>query len=630
MNDEDGLELDTEKMRRLGHETVDFLVDRIRPSAPSIRPVSREEAERRLGGPPPDLPEDLPKILEKLDADVLPLFARADHPGFFAFVPGQPTWPGALADFIASALNIHAIDWMEAPGPSQVELTVLDWLRTWMGLPEQAGGVLVSGGSAANMTALACARETLLGAMSDEAVVYVSDQAHSSMARAARILGFRPDQVRVLPVDDSFRMRVDLLAHLMESDARSGRRPLFVSASAGSTNTGAIDALPEIAEVCRERGAWFHIDGAYGAPAALTSRGAKSLRGLELADSITLDPHKWLYQPYECGCLLVRDGSTLHDAFEISPDYLKDTETALREPNFADLGIQLTRSFRALKLWMSIRYFGLDAFRAAIDRTLDLAELAVEQIEASDTLELTAPASLGVVCFRRRVEGADEPTLESVNAHLVTELAESGEGFISSTRLRARFSLRMCVLNHSTGAEDVDRVLTFLERSPVESHPNAAASPHVSPRQRAVTPGWLRGGEFTIAEVRGIPLFEGLTDEELERVRRVAYLRETPAGQDVLQQWESSRELYIVLDGTAAATSGDRHLRDLGPGDFFGEIAAMEWGASYTYPRLATVTAATPMRLLVLAEGVLPSLAREVPLVDRRIRLAISERISAL
>ena len=192
--------------------------------------------------------------------------------------------------------------------------------------------------------------------MTDRVVVYVADQAHSSLARAARLLGFRSDQVRVLPTDERQRMRPEALAAAIDADAAAGREPLFVAAAAGSTNTGAVDPLPEIAAICRERGTWLHVDGAYGAFAALCDRGAEALRGIELADSVTLDPHKWLYQPFECGALLVRDGRQLRRAFEIVPDYLKDAAVEQGEVNFCDLGLQLSRSSRAIKLWLSLRY----------------------------------------------------------------------------------------------------------------------------------------------------------------------------------------------------------------------------------------------------------------------------------
>src|SRR5438105_7788961 len=211
--------------------------------------------------------------------------------------------------------------------------------------------------------------------MRDDLMLYVPDQAHSSVARAARILGFRPEQMRVLPTDAAFQLEPHTLAEAIEADQRAGRTPLFVAANAGATNTGAIDPLPELAEVCREYGVWLHVDAAYGGFAMLTERGRDALRGIERADSVTLDPHKWLYQPYECGCLLVRAGPALGAAFSITPDYLNDAVAQAGEINFSDLSMQLSRASRAFKLWVSLRYFGVDAFRRAIERSLELADL---------------------------------------------------------------------------------------------------------------------------------------------------------------------------------------------------------------------------------------------------------------
>ncbi len=313
----------------------------------------------------------------------------------------------------------------------------------------------MSGGSVGNMTAVACARESLAGPMRDDLVLYVSDQAHSSFARSARILGFRPGQVRVLPTDTAFRLDPATLRAAMDADVAAGRTPFLLAANAGTTNSGAIDPLPELAEACRERGAWLHVDGAYGGFAALADRAL--LPGIELADSVTLDPHKWLYQPFECGCVLVRNGRALRAAFEMLPDYLRDAEPDEEEVNFSDLGLQLTRSARALKIWVSLRFFGVEAFREAIARSLETAAWAAERVEQSESLELLAPPSLGVVCFGRM------DLDERGNNGLVAALEQSGVGLISSTRLHGRFALRLCVFNHTSGPEDVERVLAFLE-----------------------------------------------------------------------------------------------------------------------------------------------------------------------
>lgn len=629
MTGPDPLALDAEAMRALGYQVVDRLVAQIGGGRPGLPRITREETEAALHGPAPEAPLPPEVVLDRLDT-ALAMIARSDHPGFFAFIPGEPTWPGALADFAASALNAHATDWIEAPGPTQVELTVLDWMRGWIGYGPEAGGVFGSGGSAANMTAIACAREVLVGPMRDDLVLYLTDQAHSSIARAARILGFRPDQVRVLTVDERFRMRPEALAQAMDADIRAGRRPLFVAAAAGSTNTGSIDPLPEIAAVCRERGAWFHVDAAYGGGALLSERGRGWLRGIERADSVTLDPHKWMYQPFECGALLVRDLANLQRAFEISPDYLKDIETALREPNFADLGMQLTRGARALKVWVSIQYFGLDAFRAAVDRSLDLAEHARTRIETSKTLELVAPPSLGVLCFRRVIPGAPEEVQEAVNAQLVPKVAAGGDAFISSTRLRGRYALRMVVLNHSTGQEHVDALLDFLESEPVDA---TAAAPSADADRdyaygRGSGAGFIRSSRFEGVDLGAIPLFGGLTPDELEQIERVSYERTVPTGEPLIAQWDNSRELLVLLEGTAhVVDGGGRVLREVPTGDFVGEIAALEWHAGFTYTRTATVVATSPVRLLVIPEGTVPVLARDLPLVGVRLREAMKAHL---
>ncbi len=465
----DALELDPKTMRELGYRVVDLLVERIASLDETRvwRSASRAEMESRLREPPPAAPTDFEEILRRLEADVLPFTGHHDHPRFFAYVPSSPTWPGILGDLLASGVNIFQGTWLQSAGASTVELVVLDWFRQWIGYPGQASGVLVSGGSLANLTALACARETRAGGRGENAIVYLTTQGHSSVTRALRVLGFRSEQIRALPVDDRLRLRPDALAAAIEHDVRAGRQPFVAIANAGATSTGAVDPIDEVAAVCAERGVWLHVDAAYGGFAILTERGKGWLAGLDQADSVTLDPHKWLYQPYEVGCLLVRDGPLLSRAFHIMPDYLQDTAVGGVEVNFADRGIQLTRAARALKLWISLQYFGVDAFRAAIDRSLDLALLAEERIRASAELELLSPATLGVVCFRRRPPGVGEGTLERLNADLDRRLAESGVGMVSSTRIDGRFALRLCILNHRSGPADVERVLAWLEDAPL-------------------------------------------------------------------------------------------------------------------------------------------------------------------
>ena len=484
------LALEPEAMRAMGHRTVDLLVELLaQAERPPLCRASPEEMAERMPFGASEGPQDFEALLARLERDVLPFMSNSAHPGYMAFVPNCGTFPAALGDFLASALSVYVGSWMEGPGPSRVELVVLDWFKEWIGYPSEAAGVLVTGGSAANLTALACARETLLGPMDERAALYVSDQAHASVARAARVLGFRPDQVRVLPTDSDQRLQAETVATAIRSDADAGRRPLAVVAAAGATNTGAIDPLEGLAAVCREHGVWLHVDAAYGGFAALTERGRGALAGLELADSVTLDPHKWLYQPIECGSLLVREGHLLRRAFEIEQDYLLDAAGETGEVNFGDLGLQLTRGFRALKVWLSVSHFGVAAFRAAIDNSLDLAELARRRIAGDDRLESIARGELGITCFRRRVDG-DEKEAAEANAALIAAYEATGRGLVSSTRLDGRYAVRLCVLNHTTRAEDVEAVLDFFASTPLG--PRADLDGARSPHMMDVGAGWLR------------------------------------------------------------------------------------------------------------------------------------------
>jgi selenocysteine lyase/cysteine desulfurase len=463
--------------------------------------------------------------------------------------------------------------------------------------------------------------------MTDRVVAYVSDQGHSSLARAARVLGFRPDQVRVLPTDEDFRLRPDVLRQAMSADERAGRQPLFAAAAAGTTNTGAVDPLPELAALCREHGVWFHVDAAYGGFATLTERGRRTLAGIEQADSVTMDPHKWLYQPYECGCVLVREGRLLRTAFQISPDYLKDAGGELAEVNFADQGLQLARGTRALKVWLSVKSFGVAGFRAAVDSALDLAAEAGHRIRASSTLELLAPVTLGVVCFRRRFEGIEDPeALDRLNRQLVAALEASGEAVVSTTSLRGRYAIRMCVLNHTTTRHDVMRVLDWFE----SAEPGAAEDVRQDwdDSERIETgSGWLAAPDTVDEALARAPLLRSLSGDQLARVIAASVERTAEPGETIVEQWDSSRDFYLILDGTVEVRIDGERVNDLGAGDFFGEIAALDWGAGFGYPRLGSVIATSRSWLAALPSNTLNELVHDSPGVDRQIRRAVRRRL---
>ena len=626
----DPLALPPDEMRRLGYAAVDALVAATTDwSMPPIRRATREEMRELLDAPPPEEGIGAANALERLLGDVVPNIARLDHPRYFAFIPCSGTWPGAIGDFVASALSLYATSWLEGAGPTQLELTVLDWFKEWIGYPSDADGQLTSGGSTANLQALACARETRAGAMRDDLIVYVSDQAHSSIARAARVLGFTPSQVRVLPTDRDLRLRPEILASAIDADARRGLTPLLASVSAGATNTGAVDPLRDLAETCRERDVWLHVDAAYGGFAALVQRGRELLGGIELADSVTLDPHKLLYQSYECGGLLVREPGALRSAFEIVPPYLRDTRGLEAEVNLGDHGIQLSRTSRAFKVWLSIQTFGLGAFRQAIDRSFDLAEHAAGRIRQSDELELVAPPSLGIVCFRRRPPGVDdEVELAELNAGLVAALEASGDGFVSSTRLRGRYAIRLCPMNHVTEQADVDRALDFLERAaPVRATPRGSEV-----REVDLARSWLRqlDGELEPIEpdvVRSIALLADLADEDVRRIAAIARSLTVPAGTVVVREWDVTRDFFLVVEGEVSISRDGTPVAFAGDRAFFGELAARDWGRGYGYPRTATVTAATDLVLLVLPEGMLESLMRLSPSLAAAVEAAVEHRL---
>jgi aromatic-L-amino-acid/L-tryptophan decarboxylase len=628
--DRDPLELTPDQMREMGYRTVDMLVDQLTdPSIPAIRRSKPGELRERLGGAAPDKPRDWDDLLRQTQDDVLHFMSRLSHPGYFAYIPACSTFPGALGDLITSAMDIDASLWMSAAGPSQLELTVVGWFKDWIGYPQEAAGVLVSGGSAANQTALACAREALLGPMTDRVVMYAADQTHSSVAKGARLMGFRPDQVRVLPTDANHRMRIDALTGAIEADVEGGLQPLIVSANAGATNTGAVDPLRDLAELCHARGLWLHVDGAYGGFAALTEQGRRDLDGIELADSVTLDPHKWLYQPIECGCVLVRDGRLLEKAFTIDPDYLADRKND--EVNFSDLGLQLTRSSRALKVWLSFNLFGTGAFRDAIDRSMELAKLAERHVRETPTLDLLSPASLGIVCFRRNFDGVDdEESIARLNAMLVTSFEETGRGLVSSTRLHGTYAIRMCVMNHTTGPGDVTEVLDWFAQAPRPTDRAAAAAPADDDRRAETLSGWGQAIEVSEETVRQVPLFERLEARALELVMRSASEIRVEEGDTVVQRWHGTRRFYAILEGAVEIRREDETLAALGAGEFFGELAALDWGAGFGYVRTATVVATSAARLLVLPAAALTELVRTAPEVERQIRTAARERLQGV
>ena len=466
-----GLGMSPEQMLALARQAAELVVSRIEnlPGEGAWDGEFRLELEDRLLKSPPEEGRSASQVIEEAAHGILPIALSLDHPRCFAFIPSQPTWPGVLADFMVAGFNVNQCTWLISSGPSQLELVVIDWFRRWLGYPESAGGLLTSGGSAANLDAFVAAREA--ANHPERPSVYMSDQSHSALVRAARIVGIRPECVRVIPADGRFRIDMDALAEAVAGDRAAGLSPIAVCANAGTSSTGAVDPLEAMADYCEAQDIWLHVDAAHGGFATVTEEGRRLLRGIDRADSIVLDAHKWFFQPYEVGGLLVKDLRTLERAFAVKHDILQDTIWGADHPNFSDRNLQLSRSVRALKIWMSVQTFGMAAFRQAVSHGMDLAHRIEEYIEDSTVLEMLTPATLGIACFRVNPANADlgEDVLEEINRTVLARVFWEDRAFISSTLLHGTFALRMCVINHSTTWDDVRETLEVISEFGTES-----------------------------------------------------------------------------------------------------------------------------------------------------------------
>jgi glutamate/tyrosine decarboxylase-like PLP-dependent enzyme len=469
-------------MRALGEEALELVLQHwatLRDDH-TMRSMPRAEAEARLRTPIPEEATPVSELLEVLTRDVFPYAFKAHHPRFYSFVPSPTNFVSVVGDFLMSGHNVFAGHWLASSGAAQIELTVLEWLRDLCGLPATGGGIFVSGGSMANLSAIVTARETRLGGHDPKAVVYCSDQTHSSMAKGLRVLGFSREQRRTVATDDQFRLSIPALEAAIAADRAAGFRPFCVVANAGTTNTGAIDPLPGLADLCAREGLWLHVDGAYGAAAVLTERGKAALAGLERADSITLDPHKWLFQPYELGCLLVRDASLLRQAFRVEEDdhadYLADVSKHIQEDvNFFERGIQLTRSFKALKLWLSMRAFGVSEFRRGVQVGFDRADLAERLLKADGRWEIVTPSQMGIVSFRWSDSALTMAQIEALTHATVERMRVDGYASVMSTMLRGRAAFRLCPINPATTDAEITETVARLTRFSAELAAELAA-----------------------------------------------------------------------------------------------------------------------------------------------------------
>jgi aromatic-L-amino-acid decarboxylase len=448
------------------------------PVAPT---VSAAELRDALAGPPPAEGRDFAALFDVFLDVVVPGTRHHGHPRFFGYVSAPGTAVAAVADFLASALNANLPAWRSAPAAVEVERLTIDWIRQLVGCASGTGGLFLSGGSMANFTAIAAARHRHCGervaaqgmaAHGAPLRLYASTEAHHSIHKAAALLGIGRGSVREVAVDDQFRLDVDELARAIEQDRAAGADPFCVVASAGTVVTGAVDPIVEVAAVARHYGLWLHVDACYGGFARLAPSTGSLLDGLAEADSIALDPHKWLYLPADCGCLLYRDPASVRTAFVLDADYTRVMHSEPAEAfAFWDYGPELTRRFRALKVWMTLTYAGTAAIGEAIESNLDCARYAAELIDDSDEFELLAPVQLSIFCFRYRPPGPHDERdldLDRLNERIMLALQRGGSSYLSNATIRGRFALRGCVLNYRTTRGDMRILLDDVRRAAAE------------------------------------------------------------------------------------------------------------------------------------------------------------------
>jgi aromatic-L-amino-acid decarboxylase len=459
------LEFSPAQMRAMADEVVERCVAHISSlnRQPACGDVDAAALCRSLREPAPEQPAELTPLLESLFSDWIPRSFTAPSPGYLAFIPGGGLYPAALADFITNTTNRYTGVWQAAPALVQLEANALDWLRDWMGFPEEARGLFTSGGSMATFNAIVCARERYLGPDIRRGVLYTSDQAHHSVLKSAKLAGIMPDRVRAIASDDRYRLRLDGLQAAVAVDRAAGLTPFAVVSSAGTTNTGAVDPLEGIGALCATEGMWHHIDGAYGAFFFLCQELRDGvLRGLSLADSVTLDPHKGMFLPYGTGALLVRDGAALRAAHEATADYLPAMPHPADFYDPSQHGPELSRGFPGLRVWLSVKLYGAAAFREAIVEKRALAVEAARLIARLPGIVMDAEPELSLFAFHLTWPGATRADEDAATRRLMEDTTRRGRVMITGCTAQGRYLGRVCVLSFRTHQMDVEALVEDL------------------------------------------------------------------------------------------------------------------------------------------------------------------------
>jgi aromatic-L-amino-acid decarboxylase len=465
------LELSGAALRRL----VEAVMDRV---APHLDSLPRQPAADTAGGaalarslvePPPERPAPLAEVLDLLFERAVPKSFNAAGPGYLAYIPGGGLPHSAVADLIAGVVNRYVGVFAAAPALAQLEANVLAWFAAMAGYPAAARGILTSGGSLANFTALVTARRERLPEQFLAGTLYASDQAHHSVQKAALLAGFPPASVRAIPSDGAFRIRLDLLAERVAADRRAGRLPFLVVANAGSTNTGAVDPLAPLADLCAREGLWLHVDAAYGGFFLLTERGRRAMAGIERADSIVLDPHKGLFLPYGTGALLVRDGAALRRAHSLAADYMPPLSSDEELIDFCEISPELSRPFRGLRIWLPWKLLGAAPFREALDEKLDLARWAAGELRAMPDVEMLAEPELSLLAFRLAPPEPAAERLNRLNRDWLARANARQRVMLTGTLLGDRFALRICVLSFRTHRDRLEQAIEDLRAAAAEA-----------------------------------------------------------------------------------------------------------------------------------------------------------------
>ena len=455
------LELSEEQMRTMVDDAMDRIVAFIQslPEQPSFDLEGAEQMARSLIEPLPERGEPYADLVERVFGEIITRGFNTAAPGYLAYIPGGGLFHSAVADLMASSVNRYTSIWIPAPGLAQVEAVVVRWLCEIVGYPEDALGLLTTGGSMANFTAIFTARRELLPENFLNGTIYVSDQVHHSIQKAAMLAGFPPSCVRQVGSDGEYRIRIDHLEQRIVSDRAAGRRPFMIVGSAGTVNTGAVDDLAEMAEVAKEHDLWFHVDAAYGGFFAMTRRGRRILDGLERSDSMSLDPHKGMFLPYGTGSLLVRDRGALARAHATEADYLPNMRDDPDFVDFSEISPELSRDHRGLRVWLPIKMHGIDVFRRQLDEKLDLTDWVTGQLRRVDGIEIVAEPQLSLVAFRLFKPGLTAVELNELNERFLAEVNERKRIYISHSIVQHDYVLRICVLSFRTHMPNMEAAL---------------------------------------------------------------------------------------------------------------------------------------------------------------------------